>query len=394
MKRLILIILAGSAAVCTALAQHSMEEVLLRVEQASKEMEAQRRLTDARKVEARSENNLYNPSVAYENLWGRGANRGGTIGELTVTQAFDFPSVYWNRNKIAKLRGTLYDRENDIFRRELLLEAKSLCLEIIWLRQKQELLERQMESRRELHEKYKLSLESGACNIIDYTKIAIERLAVETDLKMNATELKGKLQQLTNLTGGEEVYFTLGQYPPIAPLPEYAAIENLYVEENPQLHGLEAEQEVSRQEVALNRSLSLPRFEAGYRQNFGMEGKAIGFLAGISIPMFENHNKVKAAKARQFMAQARIESARLNVRTQLKQLYEQALTLRHAADELHDLMNDLNGLNLLQKALAEGQINVIEYYNEEVILFETYERLLGMERDYQLAMARLFSFEL
>ena len=44
------------------------------------------------------------------------------------------------RNKIAKLKASLYDSEGAEFRQQLLLQAKELCIEIIYLRQQQILL--------------------------------------------------------------------------------------------------------------------------------------------------------------------------------------------------------------------------------------------------------------
>ncbi len=60
-------------------------------------------------MEAQTGKYLANPSVEFESLWG-GAERIRN-SELTVMQAFDFPSAYASRNKIAKLRSSYYDTE-------------------------------------------------------------------------------------------------------------------------------------------------------------------------------------------------------------------------------------------------------------------------------------------
>ena len=101
MKRTILIIAACLASFGPLRAQESIDEVLLLVEQASKELQAQRKLTEAQKLEAKTGNSLENPSVEFENLWRRPVP--GNNSELTVTQPFDFPGAYAARNKIAKV---------------------------------------------------------------------------------------------------------------------------------------------------------------------------------------------------------------------------------------------------------------------------------------------------
>ena len=109
MKRLIFLLVCALPGWGTLTAQNTIEEVLSRVEQASIAMEAQRKLTEAQKLEAKTGNYLTNPSVGYESMWGSGENR-GNAGELSVVQAFDFPSAYGNRNKIARLKGQMYEQ--------------------------------------------------------------------------------------------------------------------------------------------------------------------------------------------------------------------------------------------------------------------------------------------
>lgn len=393
MKRLIPILAAVSLGGGTLAAQNTIEDVLTQVEQTSIAIEAQRKLTDAQKLEAKTGNYLANPSVGYESMWGTGESR-DNMGELSVVQAFDFPSAYGNRNKIARLKGQMYEQEGAAFRQQILLEAKMVCLEIIYLRQQQALLSERYANAEQLYQVYRQQLDAGNTNIIAVNKISIERLNAQTELNLNGTALRSKLEQLTNLVGGSAIDFSSQVYPPEAALPPLGEIETHYVNSNPMLQALEHSYGIDQQSIALNRSLSLPQFEVGYRQNFGMEGKAKGFLVGISVPLFENKNKVKAAKARSFFAQAQMQSTKLNLKTELNQLYEQAQTLQRSGEELQQLLNHQNNLEILKKALDAGQIDIIEYFTEVNILFESRGQLLQIERDYRLATAQLFRYSL
>ena len=119
-----ILIFAAALFAGTAYGQRSVDDVLREVEAASKELKAQRELTAAQKMEAQTGKYLANPSVEFESLWG-GAERIRN-SELTVMQAFDFPSAYASRNKIAKLRSSYYDTEGAALRQQLLLDAKTL----------------------------------------------------------------------------------------------------------------------------------------------------------------------------------------------------------------------------------------------------------------------------
>ena len=393
MKRLIFLLVCALPGWGTLTAQNTIEEVLSRVEQASIAMEAQRKLTEAQKLEAKTGNYLTNPSVGYESMWGSGENH-GNAGELSVVQAFDFPSAYGNRNKIARLKGQMYEQQGAAFRRQILLDAKMACLQIIYLRQQESLLQERLANAEKLAQVYQQKLEAGDANIIAINKINIEKLNAQTALSLNGTALKSQLEQLSNLVGGERIEFESQVYPPETALPSLSEIESRYLNDDPNLLALEQAYSIDQRSIALNRSLSLPQFEVGYRQNFGMEGKAKGFLVGISVPLFENKNKVKAAKARSFFSQAQLQSSKLNLKTELAQLYEQAQTLQRSGDELRSLLSQQNNLEILQKALEAGQIDIIEYFTEVNILFESRAQLLTIERDYRLATAQLFRYTL
>ena len=114
-----------------ASAQRSIDEVLRQVENASRELEAQRQLTAAQKQDAATGKYMANPTVEMEKMWG--AAGGGQNTELAVVQTIDFPTVYGSRNRIAKLKGSLYEKQWESQRQQLLLQVKQLCIEIVYL---------------------------------------------------------------------------------------------------------------------------------------------------------------------------------------------------------------------------------------------------------------------
>ena len=132
----------------------------------------------------------------------------------------------------------------------------------------------------------------------------------------------------------------------------------------------------------------------GYRHDFGGEGRFKGFKVGMSIPLFENKNKVKAARAQAASSSAQLESVRLNAASELRQLYDQAVTLRESMRSMESVLQAQNNLSMLNKALDAGQITVIEYITEIGVLYQSRQMQLQLERDYNLITAQLFRFEL
>ena len=385
-KSIMMVVVACMCSILPLQAQQSIDEVLQYIEQSSKELQAQRRLTEAQKLEARTGNSLQNPTVEMENMWRR--PEAGSEAELTVMQG------YAARNKIAKLKGSAYESQEAEVRQQILLQAKLLCLEIIYLRQQQASLNERLSNTERLAAIYQQKLETGTANILETNKINVELITTRTAANLNATSLQTCMEQLTNLAGGNPVNFTATEYPVEQPLPDYASIEALYLEQNPELQRLEHERNAAQKSIALNKALGLPKFEVGFRHNYGLEGRLTGFAVGMSIPMFENKNKVKTARAQSYYTDTQLQSAKLNNIAQLKQLYQQAQTLQASATSLENLLQNQNTIDLLNKALDAGQISVIEYFTEVNTFYQNRETLLQLQKDYRTVTAQIFRYEL
>ncbi len=392
MKQIAITLLCAASIATSGYAQRSIDEILRQIESASPEMQAQRELTSALKTEAKTGKYLSNPTVEMENLWG-GAERAYNA-ELTVAQAFDFPTAYTSRNKIARMQSSLYDNQQAAFRQQFLLDAELLCIDIIHLTRLDELYRQRLDRAVQMNDVYRKKMESGGANMMEYNKTNIELIDAQTQFDMNTAELQAKRRQLGTLTGNPDDTFADLQYPSRETLSPFEQISQGYLDGNPQIESLKNEVDINQRTVTLNRALSLPQFEVGYRHNFGVEGRYKGFLVGLSVPLFERKNTVKAAKARVSSSNVQLESTRRNLTSEVRRLYDQTLSLQRSIDATRELISNLKALETLDKALDAGQINIIDYLTESAVILQSKERLYQLERDYQAAAAQLFRYEL
>ena len=392
MKQIAITLLCVASIATSGYAQRSIDEILRQIESASPEMQAQRELTSALKTEAKTGKYLSNPTVEMENLWG-GAERAYNA-ELTVAQAFDFPTAYASRNKIARMQSSLYDNQQAAFRQQFLLDAELLCIDIIHLTRLDELYRQRLDRAVQMNDVYRKKMESGGANMMEYNKTNIELIDAQTQFDMNTAELQAKRRQLGTLTGNPDDTFADLQYPSRETSSPFEQISQGYLDGNPQIESLKNEVDINQRTVTLNRALSLPQFEVGYRHNFGVEGRYKGFLVGLSVPLFERKNTVKAAKARVSSSNVQLESTRRNLTSEVRRLYDQTLSLQRSIDATRELISNLKALETLDKALDAGQINIIDYLTESAVILQSKERLYQLERDYQAAAAQLFRYEL
>ena len=374
-------------------AQTSVEEVLKLVESSNRELRAQDELTKSQKLDARTGNYLPNPTIEYEHLWGK--HPGSGIGrELTVSQGFDFPTAYGNRSQIAKLKSVQYDHERALFRQELLLQAKEVCIELIYLQNKKAFLDNRLSVAQKLSEVYLRRLKEGDANALEINRIELEQINIQTESDLNDIEIVSKLAELSALNGGEEIQFNATLYPDDKIVPDFDVLMASYSAKSVELQRLDSEQKVAGKEIALSKANVLPKFELGYKGDYSGNEKFNGVLVGMSIPMFESKNTIKRAKAQARFAELRQESVSFALRTELQKLYDQAQALNNSLQKVNAIIGRFGDLALLNKALDAGHISLTEYLNELVPRYQSKEAMLLLERDYQLALARLYKFEL
>lgn len=397
MKRIIIISSIISSALLTLTgevqAQNGIEQVLKNIESNNKELQANAQLIASQKLEAKTDNNLPDPTLSYAHLWGS-KDKSETIGELVVSQSFDFPSLYVTRNKLNRLKAGTYDSQASVFRQDMLLQAKEVCLDIIMLRQQKHILEERLSNAEELAKMYAKRLQTGDANALETNKINLELLNVRTEASLNETALRNKLQELNALNGNIPVVFEENQYPAI-PFPgDYQIVKSEVMAADRTLMTLGNESLVARKQIAVNKSQWLPKLELGYRRNTETGVPFNGVVVGVSFPIFENRNKVKIAKAQALNIDLQKDNATLQVESQLAQLYREAKTLHASMEEYRKTFQSQQDMELLKQALAGGQISMIEYFVEVSVIYQSHQNYLQLENQYQKAMARIYKSKL
>lgn len=393
MKQFIVITLLASAALSVN-GQNSIDAVLRSIEANNKELQANNQLTVSKKLEAKLDNNLPDPSVSYVHQYGNREGK-GIQGELVASQSFDFPSVYVQKNKLAKSKAASFDRQGAEFRQQILLQAKEICLDLVLLNQQRALLDQRRQNAEQLAELYAMRLETGDANILETNKIDLELLNAKTEARMNESARIAKLQELATLNGGIAIDFTDTTYMSDGDILSFEELCAEAVTSNPQLLTLKSEQVAARRQLSVNKSKSLPSFELGYRMNTATGGERFnGFLVGISIPLFSNRNNVKQAKAQALYTDLQLESTTTTVESELHQLYNQSVALKTSMDEYNTVLKSQNSLALLNKAIQTGQISMIEYFVDVTTFYQSMQNYMQLQNEYQKVMAQLYKYKL
>ena len=370
----------------------NIDQVLQSIEANNKELLSQKQLTKAQKMENRTENNLSDPTVSYSSFYKNGAGPGhGT--ELVATQGFDFPTQYITRNRQAEMENEAIDLQQQAFRRDVLLRAKNLCLDLILLNQEKALMDIRMKNADELEALYAKRLEAGDANILEVNKIKMERMNVQTEVAQNNAAHRTALQSLLAMNGNMPVEFSESTYPEVKEILDYNQLRDEVVASDYSLQAAVAFTRAAEKQVSVDKQNWLPKLEAGFRRNTDTGMSMNGFVVGGSIPLFSNRKKVQIAKAQAISAQLMQEDALLHVENNLMALYNEMTQLKEAM-HAYDVPLMYRSLDLLKQALTEGQISLIEYFVEAETVYKNLQAYMKLENQYQKIMADIYKNEL
>jgi outer membrane protein TolC len=392
MKR-ITIYIAGFFLIQSAAAQVEVDSVLKQVERNNKSIQSNKKYWEAKRNEYKTGLTLYDPSVEYDYMWGSPAGAGNQR-DFSVTQRFDWPSAYKKKKDLSGQQIAQTELQQQVYRQDILLEAKLLTLQVIYLNKKVAELNRRLLNTQNLVQDYQKKLDKGDVIILDVNKAKLQLLNIQTEVKLNENEKQVLLTKISELNGGIPVIITDTLYPALPAIPDFEILDSTIEANDPIIKVYEQEKRIWERQISLQKAMNLPKIETGYHSQ-GILGQSYrGFHAGVVIPLWENRNKLKTTQSNLDYTNAAAETHILEHRLENRQYYEQLDVRLKMIQEYKELLSTLNNTVLLNKALALGQITIIQYFYDESFYFTAYDKYLQAEWEYQQAVARLYKYQL
>lgn len=370
-----------------------IEKVLQQVEQNNKELQAFASLIESKKLELKSSNNLPDPQFgAYYLPFGE--HNTGDYSEFQISQSFEFPSVYSSRNELIKKKQTQLELEYASKRQAILLSAKEYCLELIYLDKKQNLEQKRVQQSKKVFNQLKELYKKEEVGILDFNKAKVAWMQEQFKVSKIEVEKKNILLLLRNLNGENPMDFTATNYTtPLSIMPIYS-VWSKKMELDPTLNLLQQEEELALQKIRFNKQKSLPNLTAGFNYQGVSGSNYSGIYGGISIPLWSNKNKVKAAKANYNFQQLNTHSETLKVYAKFEKQYNGYQILLSEFQEYQATLNGLNSDALLLKTYELGEISFMEYYLELKFYQEAVNAMVEMERQVHQQKAEILKHQL
>lgn len=351
-------------------------------------IKALQRAAEASKTEAANSVRLSDPRLGVGYLLGSPQGEGNRF-DLSLTQEFDFPTVYAWKKKIARGECSIADYRLHAERKKILLEAAEICIDIIYYNALDLELYKNLRNARSIADAVQEKFDKGVDGQLDLNKAKLNLLSATKAYQSNLVERQSALLELARLNAGRALELDAYEYEETI-LPDdfelwYKSIED----NNPELLALKAERQQAENAVELARAEWLPSFSVGYESEFIKGTSLQGMAVGLRIPLWEKRGSVKTAKAKLAAAKSMEQSAFAGFYSQLKNAYNRALSLQKINREYLALLNGISGTDILKKAFDKGEIDLIDYYTELSIWYEAYVETLASARDFNKEALRL-----
>lgn len=324
--------------------------------------------------------NLPNPEFFWESPT-------GNFYTGSITQSFEFPTVYSNQYRLQKQQIGVAEKEKQITQADLKYRVKLLYLEA----QFTDSLVKQLYIQDTLYEKIKLSaIRQFNAGQIDY----LQQTFAETQygeihnqylqFVTRAKALKAQLQWITGIQDSivvEPLSITATQ-PQISFVPDSTALAF-----NPAIQLMQQQQAVAKQNVALQKSKALPGLAFGYFNQGERDTKWNNrFRFGITIPLWFGQYKsnINAAKTEQLVIQNKQEGLQqelsaqvINANSEMQANWQSVQYYR-----LTGLRKAQEVITTSQRLFVSGEIDYISLMRNTNDAYSIYQKYLEVVRNY------------
>ncbi len=387
MKNIIIAIICIVSFNISLSAQNNINSVLGEIESNNTTLTALKHIAEANKLGNKTGIYMQNPEVEFNYLWGNDVV--GNRTDFSIKQAFDFPTAYKYKNQISDIKNEQVELEYQKQRKELLFESRLICYDLIYTNALQAEITKRLSHSQKIAASYKAKLDAGETNILEFNKAQLNLLNLSKELESLNVEKEALQGELTRLNGGTPVMLSDSKFQ-VSEIP--IDFEQWYVQaeqSNPLFNWLKKEIELSQKQVSLNKSISLPKLQAGYMSESLVGQDFKGVTVGLTIPLWENKNTVKYSKANSLAMENVANDNKVQLYNHLKVLHNNAIGLQKNVSNFRENLKLFNNSELVAKALDKGEISLIEYMLELSIYYESVNNLLQSELEMNKKVAEL-----
>jgi cobalt-zinc-cadmium efflux system outer membrane protein len=337
-------------------------------------------------LEAGTGNTPPDPEVEFGYLFGHPTDLGNRV-DIEITQQLDFPTVYAHRSKLKQHKSDRAELQYILTRQQVLLEARQLWIEQVYLNQLGTLLGERLRQARTIQSHMEKKLEAGEASMLDLGQSQLMVASLEAEhgeLLARAEDLRLGIREIT---GGTDLEIRDTIYPLSSTIVADSLLNAYRLGSYVQY--FDQQLLVKEAELDVIKSLHLPRLAAGYYSESVTDADFRGFRVGVSLPLWEHANTIKTARSEVAVAEAEIDRFVFQQEQEVRQKLNRLESYRSRARNLEKALGMVNSQALLATALENGEISMSEYFYTSDIFFRNQAQLLRYKKELRLQEAEL-----
>ncbi len=378
-----------------AYAQGSIESILAGIEKNNVELQALRKRTDSEQSGFKSERALDAPEVSFDYLWGSPADIGNRK-DISVTQSFDIAALSGVRGKLALSRTDLSELQYKIERQRIMLEAKKLCIRVVYCNAMSRELSERLNLAETLAQTSREMVTRGEIDPSEANKAQMSFLAQKSACVRNDVELKSLLTELKRMNGGIPVEITDAEYSSAEVLP--ADFDTWYADassSSPALSYLHKNVEVNANASKSVKMSNFPKLTAGYMAELVKGSNFRGLTLGLSIPLWSVRSKTRQANLSYEAAVLEEKDASEQLYADFSKQYDEATGLHQLCEALSSsLAESASALSVTESKFLSGEISMLDNIMGHSLYYSIVDEYLAAQRDYRLSIAGLSVWKL
>ena len=377
----------------SAMGQPHYAQVLKDLEAKNPTLLAAAKQAEAQKAAAHAGLLLDDPEVEAAYYWGD-PSENGVRWDLRVSQSFEMPSVLVRRARLRDLQENAAGLDYQALRVATLLETQQLCADIIYYWNIALVYDRHCTAAIRLAQLYQRRFESGDCSILEYNRAQMNMADIQNKAGHAVIEAHHVMEDLRWLMGDENYQFSQREYDSVWPMPYFEAWYEQVEMRNPKLQQLDNQLAISQQKEQLSRAHWLPEVTVGYAAENVVGSTWRGATVGLTLPLWSQQRAVGAAKMQTVASQEALTAKRTELFNELR-----CLSNRHAAlilnlNNLKAAYRQCNSIELLDKALEAGEINLEQYLQQVNYYYDIELEIWETAHELEQAHLLLYSVEL
>jgi cobalt-zinc-cadmium efflux system outer membrane protein len=362
----------------------SIEGVLTEIEQNNKALQAMQSYIESKGLELKSGNNLPDPQLGAYYL-PLGEHSMDDYSEFQISQSLEFPTVYGARSSLIDQQKVQLELDYKTKRQEILFTAQKYCLEMIYLSKRQASEQLRVEQAKTVSDQVQELFSKEQVGILELNKSKVVWLQDQVKVQQIESDQRNLLLLLKNLNGGKELAFDQDHYLNVLKLESKESLWQTKLTTDPSLIRLKQQENIAARQLKLSKNKALPNLTAGYNSQ-GVSGERFsGVYGGLSIPLWSNRNKVKAAQSNLEFQESYSVSRTMEQYASFEKQFNDYQILLATFNDYQSTLSGLNSDGLLLQAYQLGEISFMEYYIELQFYRQAYDAMLEMENQlYQL----------